>query len=428
MASLKSKRFISRPMKKRISRSMKTALWVTAALIAWSCSAFSKTATPILARAITWNTAPSPPSTSTASCTAPQRNFRNSQQEFLVSSSCFPANQKQETRNQQLRQSMTLANHHNLRHFNKRVTDRARSETMKSVLAFTAGFLLLVAMPFLVTAQAPLNNVILGHSGGAGSLNILRRIMERDKIWEKYGLNVKSVYFNSGTVLIQAMAGGNIVGSESEVPGMVNLAVAGVADLKIVTVTINRIEHVFVVRKNIAKPEDLKGKRLAVSRIGSASDTITRMVLRSWKVDPDKETTLLQSGNTPTRMTALAAGHVDGALVSPESVYKMLASGCCRVMADLEGIYVFRTRPKAVFSALEVEDIKDPAVQKDVYERSLKSIREFPLPEPNGIQSVLDSLPHPNARNVKPASVMDSSILEEIKKSGFIDKLYGRAG
>jgi hypothetical protein len=48
------------------------------------------------------------------------------------------------------------------------------------------------------------------------------------------------------------------------------------------------------------------------------------------------------------------------------------------------------------------------------------------IPEPNGIQSVLDSLPHPNARNIKPASVMDTSILEEIKKSGFVDKLYGR--
>ena len=245
------------------------------------------------------------------------------------------------------------------------------------------------------------------------------------------------------------MAGGNIAGSESEVPGMVNLAVAGVADLKIVTVTINRIEHVFVVRKNIAKPEDLKGKRLAVSRIGSASDTITRMVLRSWKIDPDKETILLQSGNTPTRMTALAAGHVDGALVSPESVHKIVASGCCRILADLadlpmdyarygyafpasyiktqretlrrllmaylEGIYVFRSRPKAVYAALEEEDIKDPVVQKDVYQRALKSVREFPVPESNGIQSVLDSLPHPKARNVNPASVMDSSILEEIK-------------
>jgi NitT/TauT family transport system substrate-binding protein len=333
---------------------------------------------------------------------------------------------------------------------------------MKRVLALSLGLSLWIALPSDLRAQAPLNNIILGHSGGAGSLNILRRIMERDKIWAKYGLNVKSVYFNSGTVLIQAMVGGNIAGSESEVPGMVNLAVAGVADLKIVTVTINRIEHVFVVRKNIAKPEDLKGKRLAVSRIGSASDTITRMVLRSWKVDPDKETILLQSGNTPTRMTALASGHVDGALVSPESVHKVVASGCCRILADLadlpmdyarygyafpassiktqrdtfrrllmaylEGIYVFRTRPKAVYSALEEEDIKDPAVQKDVYERALKSVREFPVPEPNGIQSVLDSLPHPNARNVKPASVMDPSILEEIKKSGFIDKLYGRAG
>ena len=333
---------------------------------------------------------------------------------------------------------------------------------MKKVLALSLGLYLWIALPSRLMAQTPLNNVILGHSGGAGSLNILRRILERDKIWEKYGLNVKSVYFNSGTVLIQAMAGGNIAGSESEVPGMVNLAVAGVADLKIVTVTINRIEHVFVVRKNIAKPEDLKGKRLAVSRIGSASDTITRMVLRSWKIDPDKETILLQSGNTPTRMTALAAGHVDGALVSPESVHKIVASGCCRMLADLadlpmdyarygyafpasyiktqretlrrllmaylEGIYVFRSRPKAVYAALEEEDIKDPVVQKDVYQRALKSVREFPVPESNGIQSVLDSLPHPKARNVNPASVMDPSILEEIKKSGFIDKLYGRGG
>jgi len=329
---------------------------------------------------------------------------------------------------------------------------------MKRVLALILGVWLVV--PPLLRAQAQQTNVILGHSGGVGSLNVLRRIVERDKIWEKYGLNVKSVYFNSGTVLIQAMAGGNIAGSESEVPGMVSLAVAGLADLKILTVTINRIEHVFVVRKSILKPEDLKGKRLAVSRIGSASDTITRMVLRSWKVDPDKETTLLQSGNTPTRMTALAGGHVDGALVSPESVHKILVSGCCRILADLadlpmdyarygyafpasliktqrdtlrrllmaylEGIYIFRTRPTTVYSALAEEDIKDPAVQKDVYDRALKSVREFPIPEPNGIQSVLDSLPHPNARNIKPASVMDTTILDEIKKSGFLDKLYGR--
>jgi hypothetical protein len=97
------------------------------------------------------------------------------------------------------------------------------------------------------------------------------------------------------------------------------------------------------------------------------------------------------------------------------------------LMAYLEGIYVFRTRPKAFYAALEEEGIKDSAVQKDVYERALKSVREFPVPEPNGVQSVLDSLTHPNARNVKPANIMDPSILEEIRNTGFIDKLYGRA-
>jgi ABC-type nitrate/sulfonate/bicarbonate transport system substrate-binding protein len=332
---------------------------------------------------------------------------------------------------------------------------------MKTVLALISGLLSVISAPSLVESQTTLTNVILGHSGGAGSLNTLRRITDRDKIWEKYGLNVRSVYFNSGTVLTQAMAGGNIVGSESEVPGMLNLAVSGVADLKLVTVTINKIEHVFVVRKNIAKPEDLKGKRLAVSRIGSASDTVTRLVLRSWKLDADKDVTLLQSGNTPTRMTALAAGHVDGALVSPESVHKIVATGCCRALADLselpmdyarygyvfptayiktqrevlrrllmaylEGIYIFRTRPKTVYSVLEEEGIKDPIIQKDIYDHALKNVREFPVPEANGIQSALDSLTHPNAKTTKPSSLMDTSLLDEIKKSGFLDKLYGRA-
>ncbi len=97
-------------------------------------------------------------------------------------------------------------------------------------------------------------------------------------------------------------------------------------------------------------------------------------------------------------------------------------------MGYLEGIAIFRTRPRAAFAALEDEGIKDPAVQKDIYERALKHVREYPVPEPNGIQNVLDSLTHPNARTVKPAAVMDTSIMEEIKKSGFIDKLYGRAG
>jgi NitT/TauT family transport system substrate-binding protein len=330
---------------------------------------------------------------------------------------------------------------------------------MKRILASLTGLLAVVAVCSPVGGQTS-NNVILGYSGG-GSTGALRRIIERDKLWEKYGLSVKSVYFGSGSVLTQALVGGNIAGSDSEIPAMLNLSIAGVLDMKLVTVTINKIDHAFVVRKNISRIEELKGKKLAVSRFGSASDMVTRWVLKSWKIDPDKEVALLQSGNTPTRMTALTAGYVDGALVSPESVHMMLASGCCRILADLselqdyarygyvfptawiksnrevlrrlmmaylEGIAIFRTRPKAVYATLEEVGVKDPAVQKDIYERWLGQVREYPVPESNGVQSVLESLPNPNAKAIKPAQLIDSSIVEELKKSGFIDKLYGRGG
>ena len=320
--------------------------------------------------------------------------------------------------------------------------------------------ILFLAACVISTARAQSQPIIMGYSG-AGISTDLRRVIEKEKLWDKYGVNLKAIYFNSGSVLTQAMAGGNINLSDSDVPAMLNLSVSGVLDLKTISVTFNRLEHIFVARKNIAKPEDLKGKRVAVSRIGSASDIVTRMVIRQWKIDPEKEVIIFQSGNTPTRMTALAAGHVDAALISPDNIAKILGTGCCRVLVDLselpldyarfggtvptsmirtqrdtlrrylqatlEGIYLFKTRPKLVYSVFEEEGIKEPAVQKDLHERLAKSLREYPVPEANGIQGALDSLNHPNARITKPASLMDASIIEEIRKSGFIDKLYGRA-
>jgi ABC-type nitrate/sulfonate/bicarbonate transport system substrate-binding protein len=330
---------------------------------------------------------------------------------------------------------------------------------MKKLFLFSLAVLLPAGLLLHGAAYAQPYSLTLGYSG-VGLTTDLRRVIERDKVWEKHGVLVKAIYFNSGSLMAQAMAGGSITASDSDLPAMLNLAVSGVSDMKTIAVTINRLEHIFVSRKNITKPEELKGKRIAVSRLGSASDLVTRMVLRAWKVDPEKEVTMLQAGNTPTRMSALTAGHVDAALISPDSLHKVLATGCCRVLADLselpldyarfgvivptvllksqrdmlrrllmgyvEGIHLFKTRPKLAYAVLEESGIKDLAVQKDIYDRLAKSLREFPVPEINGIQGAMDSLTHPNAKTVKPAALIDTSILEEIRKSGFVDTLYGR--
>src|SRR5262245_43479437 len=107
---------------------------------------------------------------------------------------------------------------------NKCEKPRAQGTKMKPILACVAALFCILAASSLAGAQ-PVNNVILGYSGG-GSTGALRRIIERDKLWEKYGLNVKSVYFGSGGVLTQALVGGNIVGSDSEIPAMLNLSIA----------------------------------------------------------------------------------------------------------------------------------------------------------------------------------------------------------
>jgi ABC-type nitrate/sulfonate/bicarbonate transport system substrate-binding protein len=314
-----------------------------------------------------------------------------------------------------------------------------------------------IFLSLVFTTPSDAETLFLGHSG-AGISGTLRTLIEREKLFQKRGLDVKAIYFNSGSVMAQAMVAGDIVVSDSDVPAQLTPKISGIKDVRVVAVTINRLEHILVVRNHVKAPEDLRGKRIAISRFGSASDMTTRLALRSLKVNVERDVMILQSGNTPTRISALVAGHVDGALVSPEQVYKVLASKCCRILADLselpldyarfgvvapmsairgqrdtmrklleayiEGIYLFKTRPDATQAVLRDGGVNDPEVVKNVYARLAGSLREYPVPEPKGVQAALDSVVTAKDRNVQAQDYMDSSIVEEIKNSGYLDRLY----
>lgn len=299
----------------------------------------------------------------------------------------------------------------------------------------------------------------MGFSGGGVGSDMLK-VIERAGLWRKHGVDVRPIYLTSGTLMAQTLSAGDIVLAGFDVTAMLSLGVSGTTDIKVVSVMINRLEPYFVVRKSVNSAADLKGKTVAISRYGSGSDIITRVALRYFKLDPDKDVRILQSGNTPVRIAALMAGHMDAAIVSSTQVRKVLASGCCRVLADLaelpldyanygvvvtssllknqranvrrflealtEGIYVFKTKPDLVKPVLR-QSIEEADVAS-VYERLVKSVVEYPLPEPKGIQNALDSLLTPKARGARAESFIESSLMEEIKKNGFIDRLYGTKG
>jgi ABC-type nitrate/sulfonate/bicarbonate transport system substrate-binding protein len=314
----------------------------------------------------------------------------------------------------------------------------------------------LCVWPMAVGAQSP-PIINMGYSG-AGIGSDLLKVIDRAGLWRKHGVDVKSIYLSSGSLMAQTLSSGDIGIAGFDTPAMLNLALAG-HSLKIVAVPINRIEPMFVVRSNIRSPSDLRGKKITISRFGSGSDIITRVALRYWKLDPDKDVSFFQSGNTPTRVAALIAGHMDAALVSSTGVAKIVATGCCRVLADLtelplefanygvvvsgavlksqrdtvkrflqaliEGIHAFKTRPEIARAVLR-ESNSDAEVIGPLYDRLVKSFRDFPTPEPRGIQNVIDALPTPKAKSAKAEDFIDATLLEDIRKSGFVERLQGK--
>jgi len=314
----------------------------------------------------------------------------------------------------------------------------------------------LCVWPMTAGAQSP-PIVNMGYSG-AGIGSDLLKVIDRAGLWRKHGVDVKSIYLSSGSLMAQTLSSGDIGIAGFDTPAMLNLALAG-HSLKIVAVPINRIEPMFVVRSNIRSPSDLRGKKITISRFGSGSDIITRVALRYWKLDPDKDVSFFQSGNTPTRVAALIAGHMDAALVSSTGVAKIVATGCCRVLADLtelplefanygvvvsgavlksqrdtvkrflqaliEGIHAFKTRPEIARAVLR-ESNSDAEVIGPLYDRLVKSFRDFPTPEPRGIQNVIDALPTPKAKSAKAEDFIDATLLEDIRKSGFVERLQGK--
>ncbi len=320
---------------------------------------------------------------------------------------------------------------------------------------FISCILFLAASPMVAADANGQQLVRVGYSGTGVAKN-LHKTIERAGLWKKRGLDVRLIYFTSGATMAQAMVGNDLEVADSDVPAMLNAVSSGVLDGKLISVYVNRFPFAFVVRNDIKTAEDLKGKRLAISRFGSSSEVTTRMLLRHFKLDPDKDVSIIQAAGT-TRLPAMLAGQIDGTLLGTYEVPTIVESGCCRVLVDLlempldyarfgqvvptvllktrrdlmlkfvegmiEGIYVFKTNRELALSILKQEGVKGPEYG---YGRVAAAMRERPVPELKGVQAVMDSVKTAKSKITQAKEVIDSSLVEEIDRSGYIGRLYGR--
>ena len=71
-----------------------------------------------------------------------------------------------------------------------------------------------------------------------------------------------------------------------------------------------------MVKPEIKRVEDLKGKKIAVSSLRSLTDFLVRAIAKKKGLNPDRDLTLIQTGSDSERIVALKAGAVDGAAMS----------------------------------------------------------------------------------------------------------------
>ena len=277
----------------------------------------------------------------------------------------------------------------------------------------------------------------------------------------KHGLDVEVLFVPVSSRALQAALAGEIQFLTSGGVANINANATG-ADFVGLTATLNTFAFKILGSPDIKKPENLKGKKVAISRLGGASDFSIRYALTHWGLVPDKDVALLQVGGEPESVLALQNKAVDAAILSePFSTvatragsvlvadlsqlgvpYTMHGFGVRKsfiranrdvvvrfMKAYLEGIYVFKTNKELALNVLKkytrLDDLS--LVQASYDEMSQRLIRRVPYPDREGIQTIIDQLAktRPQMKSLNPSDFIDPSILKEIEDSGFIKKLYG---
>jgi len=330
---------------------------------------------------------------------------------------------------------------------------------LPSLVFYLLGFQALLSPVAVNAADRPLEKIRIAYTGISGS-QLPTWVAYEQGFFRKYGLEVQLIFVEggslgvqtllSGDVTVAAVAGASVIQSNLQNSGLV--MIAGF---------LNTMDYQFIVSKEITRPDQLKGKTLAVSRFGSSSDFATRYTIEKYGLTPDKDVAIVQIGSQPARFAALETGKIHGAMVSIPLTAKARKMGL-NALADLQNLgleyqhtglavtqSLIKSKPELVRNItkafveaihylkthrneslavlrkyLKTDDVE--ALQETYEAIGMTLIPEKPYPTVKGIQIMLREMgaKDPKAAEAKPEQFVDLRFVGELDKSGFIGSLY----
>src|ERR1043166_3573082 len=183
-------------------------------------------------------------------------------------------------------------------------------------LWFFAGMLFVFHLSAPAWSQ---EKIRLSHSALESS-NAVWYLAQDRGIYKKYGLDADLLFIPSTTTSVSSLGGGDVQVANASGGGVASAVVAG-ADLVLGGGYPNSLPYELVVHDTIKSAEDLKGKSIGISRLGSASDVAARALIRGLGLEPDKQVPILQVGGPAERAVAFRTGRIAGFPSPPGAIY-----------------------------------------------------------------------------------------------------------
>ena len=279
-------------------------------------------------------------------------------------------------------------------------------------------------------------------------------IAQEAGLFKKYDLDFRLVFIASSPVATAATLNGDAEIGVTGAIGNVRAYVQGFTDLVFIGGVKNFLTHSIVGKPEIKRPEDLKGKKVAVGRFGGNTHYFTIQALRKFGMDASKDIQTIQTGGGPETLAALIAGNVDAAgLVAPGDAaavargYGYVINGFdlripygatqfvtlrsminkrgpvigrfMRVMA--ESAIILHTDKSFVYKVLgKYLRLTDTKILDSAYQTEIPALERRLEIRDAALQASLDEIAptDPRAKTIKPQELIDRRYLVELEKSG----------
>jgi NitT/TauT family transport system substrate-binding protein len=327
---------------------------------------------------------------------------------------------------------------------------------MAFLLAFQGS---VFANPFLPRAGEPPIMLRVATSAVTGGFVHLYTGLENG-IFEKYGLKCEHVYIRGQSPALAALANDQVQFNYGAADGSLPGLAAGV-DAKFVASPLVKLPYVMVARKEIRRPEDLKGKSIGVTRPGDLSARLSRQVVRKFGLNADDVTIHPIGGSQQERYQAMVGNVVQAILVTPPldaraksdgfnviyrlvdldipfiyssliTNYRMLRERpetVQRMVAALaETIYFVEKNPEKAKAAIaKAMRIKDEEALQSSYNVYAKEIidRTMMVPGKSINEAVEIARDSGTIVRRKPEELYDNSFVINLEKTGFLKELWG---